>query len=44
MRHGEDVYEKLLDMGAPLHEHNISKDVFRTIPEIDKFKEPLDSG
>lgn len=38
------IYKKLLEMTSEQDEYNISKDVFRTIPESSKFKEPLESG
>jgi hypothetical protein len=43
-RHDAHIYHKLLEMNNEEEEYNITKDINRTFPELNKFKEEISSG
>jgi hypothetical protein len=42
--HAVDLYSKLLQINNPQEEYKISKDLRRTLPEFDFFKEEYKTG
>ena len=42
--HSPDLYKKLLDIGNEAEEYKISKDIKRTLPELQMFREDYRTG